>query len=73
MSRIVYQPKSKHGVPALLSFFLPGLGQVVKGQVVKAIGVWVGLGIAGVMCFFLIGFPLLFVVWVWGVADAYNA
>jgi hypothetical protein len=25
----------KHGVPAILSFFIPGLGQIVKGQVGK--------------------------------------
>ena len=33
----VASPKTsqKHGVPALLSFFIPGLGQIVKGQVGK--------------------------------------
>ncbi|HZE86989.1 MAG TPA: hypothetical protein VE090_02160 [Methylomirabilota bacterium] len=27
----------KHGVPLLLSFFVPGLGQLVKGQVKKGL------------------------------------
>jgi hypothetical protein len=31
------QTKQTHGLPALLSFFIPGLGQIVKGQVVKGI------------------------------------
>jgi hypothetical protein len=29
----------KHGIPALLSFFIPGLGQMVKGEVGKGIGI----------------------------------
>lgn len=29
-----------HGVPALLSFFFPGLGQLVKGQWPRFAGIW---------------------------------
>lgn len=29
--------KQKHGVPLILSVFIPGLGQVVKGQVKKGL------------------------------------
>lgn len=29
-----------HGVPALLSFFFPGLGQLVKGQWPRFVGIW---------------------------------
>lgn len=32
--------KQDHGVPALLSFFFPGLGQLVKGQWERAVVVW---------------------------------
>ncbi len=59
--------KAKHGLPALLSFFIPGLGQIIKGQVGK-----------GVLCFFGVGIGLVFlvipgvIIWVWQVADAYN-
>lgn len=30
----------QHGMPALLSFFFPGLGQLVKGQWTRALLVW---------------------------------
>lgn len=32
--------KQVHGVPALLSLFVPGLGQLVKGQWGRAVLVW---------------------------------
>lgn len=32
----------KHGVPLVLSIFIPGLGQLVKGQVKK--GLWIFFG-----------------------------
>jgi hypothetical protein len=35
----------KHEVPALLSFFIPGLGQIVKGQVGKGILIFIGVGL----------------------------
>lgn len=74
----------KHGFPALLSFFLPGLGQIVKGEVGKGlgilfltvlgIGVIMGLSAAGsdagaIAALFLIGLvPFL----LWQIYDAYN-
>lgn len=33
--------KQDHGVPALLSFFFPGLGQLVKRQYENAVLIWV--------------------------------
>lgn len=39
----------KHDLPALLSFFFPGFGQLVKGQVLKAILIW----LAGAILFVL--------------------
>jgi TM2 domain-containing membrane protein YozV len=56
----------KHGVPALLSFFIPGLGQIIKGQVGK-----------GILIFFSVSLGMLLVVpgiiiWIWQIADAYN-
>lgn len=36
---------TRHGVPALLSLFFPGLGQLVKGQWEYAVLVWIAIGI----------------------------
>jgi len=58
--------ESKHGVPALLSFFIPGLGQVAKGQVGRGIGFFFGTIVASIT---IIGGVI---VWLWNIADAYN-
>jgi TM2 domain-containing membrane protein YozV len=63
----------KYGIAALLSFFLPGLGQVVKGQVLKAIVIWLGMIVFVVLSFVVIGLPLLLVLWLWQIYDAYNS
>ena len=57
----------KHGIPALLSFFIPGLGQMVKGEVGKGILTFVGFCI-GIIFFIIPGV----IIWIWQIADAYN-
>lgn len=63
----------KYGVAALLSFFVPGLGQIVKGQILKAILIWLGTVVFIVLSFVVIGLPLLLVLWLWQIYDAYNS
>jgi len=63
----------KYGVAAVLSFFLPGLGQVVKGQIGKAILIWVGLIAFLLLSFVAVGIPLLVILWFWQIYDAYNS
>jgi TM2 domain-containing membrane protein YozV len=58
---------------ALFSFFIPGLGQLVKGQVSKAIGIWAALLISLFMSVIGIGFLIGMVVWIAQIYDAYNA
>ena len=58
---------------ALLSFFLPGLGQIIKGQVAKALLIWLGLIVFIVLSFALIGIPFLIILWFWQIYDAYNS
>lgn len=60
-------PKQTHGLPALLSFFIPGLGQIVKGEVGTGILFFIGFFI-GLACFILPGI----IVWIWQIADAYS-
>ena len=61
----------KHGVPALISFFIPGLGQLIKGQILKGILIWIIGGIAAFLLWWTIIVP--FVIWAWNVYDAYNS
>ena len=62
----------KHGVPAVLSFFLPGLGQMVKGEVGKGILIFIGFWISVAMFAILIGFITTPILYVWQIMDAYN-
>lgn len=77
----------KHGVPLLLSVFIPGLGQVVKRQMKKGLLIFFGPSIAFIILFllnFLDGgganiIALLgkfwlagIVLYIWQLIDAYN-
>jgi hypothetical protein len=61
----------KHGVPTLISFFVPGVGQLIKGHMMKAFGIWVIGGLVGFFFWWTYFAP--FIVWVWNVYDAYNS
>lgn len=64
--------KEVYGVPALLSFFVPGLGQIVKGQVAKGILIMIASFVAVLLCLVLIGFVLYPIIWIWSIYDAYQ-
>ncbi len=61
----------KHSVPTLISFFVPGVGQLIKGHIMKAFGIWVIGGFVGFFLWWTYIAP--FIVWVWNVYDAYNS
>ncbi len=63
----------KHGMPALLSFLIPGLGQLIKGEVGKGILIILGMIISVIMIFALIGIITTPVLWIWNIYDAYNS
>lgn len=65
--------RKTHRVPALFSFFIPGLGQLVKGQVSKAFGIWAALLVSLFMSVIGIGFLIGFVVWIAQIYDAYKS
>jgi TM2 domain-containing membrane protein YozV len=65
--------KKTHGFPALFSFFIPGLGQLVKGDPSKAVGIWAALIICAFMSVIGIGLLMGLVVWIAQIYDAYNA
>ncbi|PKV75301.1 hypothetical protein [Pontibacter ramchanderi] len=63
--------KQTHSLPALISFFIPGLGQLIKGHVLKGIFIWIFGGI--LTFFFWWTFIIPFILWAWNVYDAYNS
>lgn len=62
----------KYGVPAILSFLIPGLGQIIKGEIWKGIGLMLGAIISGGLIVIFIGLLLYPVIWFYSVYDAYN-
>lgn len=60
------------GLAAVASFFFAGLGQIYNGQITKGL-LLIGVQIVNVLLMFvLIGFFTYFVVWVFGIYDAYK-
>lgn len=55
-----------------MSFFITGLGQIYNGQIGKGVGLIVAAGIAGLLCFVVVGFVLLPIIWIYGIYDAYK-
>lgn len=66
-SGVRHSAKQTHGVPAILSFFIPGLGQIIKGQAGKGILIFIGV-IVGLVMFVVPGV----LIWLWQIVDAYN-
>ena len=64
-------PKSP-GVSLLASFFVPGLGSMINGEVGKGFGILAGYAISWVLSLVLIGIPFLLGFWIWGMVDAYQ-
>lgn len=62
----------KHGVPALLSLVVPGLGQLVKGEIFKAIGIWIAMAISTALAYVIIGLITTPLIYLWQIYDAYN-
>jgi len=63
----------KHGLPALLSFFIPGLGQLVKGHVGMGIMIFLGMIVNILLMAIIIGFITTPIFWIWNIYDAYNS
>jgi TM2 domain-containing membrane protein YozV len=69
----VTRARMRHSAPAILSFFIPGLGQLIKGEVLKAIGVFFVSVFCWLLCFVYIGFVLGPLFWVIQIYDAYTS
>lgn len=60
------------GIAAVLSFFIPGLGQIYNGQIMKGIIFIVLASIFGALTLVLIGYILYPLFWIYNLYDAYN-
>ena len=65
--------EEKHGMPALFSFIIPGMGQIIKGQVGKGLWIMIAMVISIIAIFGGPGFISTPILWIWNVYDAYNA
>lgn len=63
------QPQSQ-ALPALASFFIPGLGQLIQGRLFSAIAIFVLYCAAVASIFILIGIVLAPLVWIIAIVDA---
>jgi TM2 domain-containing membrane protein YozV len=66
------QPSKNPGLAAVLSFFVPGLGQIYNGQIAKGLVLLVAFGISAAATAFIIGWLTTPLLWVWGIYDAYR-
>ncbi len=57
----------KHGFPAFLSLFIPGLGQMVKGQILRGVIILFAVPV-GLLIFIIPGI----IIYIWQIIDAYN-
>jgi len=57
----------------ILSFFIPGLGQLYTRQFVKAVGLFLLAVIFGALSTILIGIPFYVLVWLYSMYDAYKS
>lgn len=61
------------GIAVILSFFIPGLGQIYNGQIGKGI-LFIIIGfILAMLIFVLIGFLLYPIFWIYNIYDAYKS
>lgn len=63
-------PKSP-ALALLASFFIPGLGSMLNGDVAKGIGILIGYVVSWVLIVVFVGIFGVFAFWVWGMVDAY--
>lgn len=65
------QQKSS-GVAVILSFLIPGVGQIYCGRVGKGILLILFSFIFGILSFILIGIPFYLALWIYSMYDAYK-
>lgn len=70
-TQYVVTPKNP-AVSLLISFFIPGVGSMMNGDVGIGIAILAGAVVSLVLTCILIGFLTLPLFWIWGLIDAYQ-
>ena len=60
------------GISLLASFFIPGLGSMLNGDVGKGVGILIGYFVSFILIIVIIGILGVIGFWVWGMVDAYQ-
>lgn len=68
---MVVAPKNP-AVSLIVSFFIPGVGSMINGDVGTGIAILLLYIVGWVLAVFLIGIPLAIGAWIWGLVDAYK-
>ena len=68
---MVVAPKNP-AVSLIVSFFIPGVGSMINGDVGTGIAILMLYIVGWVLAVFLIGIPLAIGAWIWGLVDAYK-
>jgi len=68
---MVVAPKNP-AVSLLVSFFIPGVGSMINGDVGAGIAILVVYIIGWATAIFFVGFLLVVGAWIWGLIDAYQ-
>ena len=64
--------KKSAGVAVILSFFLPGLGQIYNGQIGKGIILIILSVVFWLLSSIVIGIPFYIILWIYGMYNAYS-
>jgi TM2 domain-containing membrane protein YozV len=59
-------------VSLIVSFFIPGVGSMINGDVGTGIAILVLYVVGWVLVIGLIGIPVAIGAWIWGIVDAYR-
>jgi TM2 domain-containing membrane protein YozV len=59
-------------ISLLVSFFIPGVGSMINGDVGKGVAILVGYIFSWFLMLIIIGIFGVFGFWVWGMIDAYQ-
>lgn len=68
-----YHDGKSPGLAAVLSFLIPGLGQLYNGDVLAGVMLFIAVVACVVTSFFIVPAFIALILWVWGIVNAYNA